>query len=37
MVDDGVKRAVGVLRGAETTDPQKALVLETFGKRDRQM
>ena len=30
MVDDWVKRAVGVLRGAETTDAEITLALETF-------
>src|SRR6478609_7888501 len=37
MVDDRVKGAVGLLRGAKTTDAQKALALETVGKRHRQM
>ena len=32
LVDDWVKRAVGVLRRAETTDAEKALALETFGE-----
>ena len=35
MVDDRVKRAVGVLRGAETMNTKIALALETFRKCER--
>ena len=35
MIDDRVKRAVGVLRGAETMNAKIALALETFRKCER--
>ena len=37
MVDDRVKRTVGVLRRAETADAEKTLVLKTFGECNCQM